>query len=108
MSAAHLISYALLTLIHKINIIGKPISLKDLLIYRHKDNVRGVRSPESIAYKPKSQRVYNTAIYRAHLLYSKIPESIKMLNLEIYKKQIKTYIKEKLPPDRINTYKDYI
>ena len=31
---------ALLTLIHKINIIGKPISLKNILIYRQKENVR--------------------------------------------------------------------
>ena len=59
-------------------------------------------------YKPKYSAMRNSPLQKGILLYNKLPLSLTILPITEFKNEIKSYIKSKLPRDRINTYRDYL
>ena len=59
-------------------------------------------------YESTHEKLNATTLYKGILLYSKLPENLKILDMKKFKNAIKKYIISKIPLDRINTYRDYI
>ena len=95
-------------MVHKVNIDLTPSSILDLFLYSQEENFRFVRSPTGMRYEPKGTKLRDTSLYRGVFLYNKIMEDIKVLTNKKFKAALKVFICEKMPLDRINTYRDYI
>ena len=108
LNATQLIVYSILNVVHKVNIDLIPPSILDLFLYSQKENSRFVRTPTGMRYEPKGTKLRDTSLYRGVLLYNKIREDIKVLTNNKFKAALKVFICEKMPLDRINTYRDYI
>ena len=76
--------------------------------FRDNGNSRFVRAPIAMKYVAKNEKLNASTLYKGVLLYSKIPENLKSLNMKKFKMLIKKYIETKMPLDRINTYRDYV
>ena len=85
----------------------QPISLVEKFIYRENRGSRYTRCPLKTKYDPKSKITREGLFSKGLLLYKKIPDIFKTYNLSKFKKEIKFYIKENLPPDRIMKHLDY-
>lgn len=107
LNGTHILVYSTLNLIHKVNILGQPKQIINLMKFREKGNSRFVRALIEMKYVFKNEKLNATTLYKGILLYLKIPENLKSLNLKKFKIAIKKYIETKMPLDRINTYRDY-
>ena len=108
MNAPHLIIYASLCLIHKVNTEGIPKSILNMFVYNEKVNSRLTRTPSRLVHLPRYSKLEHTTLYRGLLYYNKLGEDIKTLSIKQFKTQVKLFIKQKMPLDRFNTYRDYI
>ena len=104
MNAPHLIIYASLCLIHKVNTEGIPKSILNMFVYNDKVNSRLTCTPCRLVHSPKYSKLEHTTLYRGLLYYNKVGEDIKTLPLKQFKTQVKMFIKQKMPLDRFNTY----
>ena len=86
--------------------LGQPKQIKNLMKFSQNQNSRYVRAPIEMKYTSKNEKLNAITLYKGILLYSKIPEKLKVLNVEKFKIAIKEYIEMKMPLDRINTYRD--
>ena len=75
---------------------------------REKGNKRFVRAPIAMKTESKFEKLNASTLYKGILLYSKIPENLKSLEMKKFKTAIKSHIVTKMPLDRINTYRDYV
>ena len=107
LGGTHLIYFSTLCFIHKINFDMQPISLVEKFIYRENRGSRYTRCPFKTKYDPKSKITREGLFSKGLLLYKKIPDIFKTYNMSKFKKEIKFYIKENLPPDRIKKHVDY-
>ena len=107
LGGTHLIYYGVLCFIHKINFENLPESLTNLFIY--KDNLRGryTRCPSSTKHKAISKITRDNLFSRGLLYYKKIPDILKTYNIKKFKREVKIYIKENLPPDKLKIHTDY-
>ena len=85
-----------------------PKSIYELFEYKEIPNTRFIRTPYKLKYNPINNTIRNTSLYKGLFLYNKIPEVIKSMNVKKFNIALKMHIVEKLPFDRINTYKDFI
>ena len=107
LGGTHLIYFSTLCFIHKINFDMQPISLVEKFIYRENRGSRYTRCPFKTKYDPKSKITKEGLFSKGLLFYKKIPDIFKTYNMSKFKKEIKSYIKENLPPDRIKKHVDY-
>ena len=109
LNGTHSIYYSTLNFIHKINFEMLPNFLVENIIFNKQiKNIRYTKSPISNIYKSKSSITENSLLFKGILLYNKLDPKYKVLNINKFKKDIKLHIKEKLPPDRIVGYNDYL
>ena len=104
----HSIVYSILCLIHKLNIYNQPKLICDLIQFKENNGSRFTKCPESMKYKSKKEKLNSTSLYKGILLYRKLPKSFKSLEMNKFKKLLKVHISERMPLDRINTYRDYV
>ena len=83
-------------------------SILNMFVYNDKVNSRLTRTPCRLVHSPKYSKLEHTTLYRGLLYYNKVGEDIKTLPLKQFKTQVKMFIKQKMPLDRFNTYRDYI
>ena len=108
LNGTHSIYYTTLVFVHKINFEMLPEFLVENIIFNKKvKNTRYTKSPVSNINKSKSSITGNSLLFKGILLYNKLDPRYKVLNISKFKKEIKLYIKEKLPPDRIVGPSDY-
>ena len=108
LGGVHMLYYSTLCFVHKINFEMVPKSLVNELKFNNNvKNVRFVKSPVSNIVKSKSNITGNSLLFNGIFLYNKIPEYIKTLNINKFKIEIKKYIYEKLPHDKIINKGDY-
>ena len=90
------------------NFNNEPKSILNQYDYEDKENTRYVRAPYKCKYKPNSALMLNSLFNKALLLYTKIPEQFRTFNIKKFKKEIRSYIREEVPPDRIPKHVDYV
>ena len=100
--------YSTLRFVHKINFEMEPKSLVNELKFNNNvKNDRFVKSPVGNIVKSKSKITGDSLLFNGIFLYNKIPDNIKTLNINKFKIEIKKYIYEKLPHDKIINKGDY-
>ena len=82
--------------------------VENFIFNNHENNSRFVKSPIANVHNSTSAITANSLLFKGILLYNKINYNLKTLNIKQFKKEIKHYIKEKLPPDRIVGQSDYV
>ena len=68
--------------IHKINFEYEPLSLNELYNYNMKSNSRFIRCPSETKYKATSAKVRDALIDKSLLVYKKIQNELKSLNID--------------------------
>ena len=106
LNGIHTIVYSILLMIHKVNIYSEPKSIRNIIKYSESKRVNYL--PILTEHKPKYSAMRNSPLQKGILLYNKLPLSLTILLVKDFKNEIKSYIKSKLPRDRINTYRDYL
>ena len=108
LSGTQLLYYSILNFVHKINFDSNPKALFEL--FKYKENIRGryTRCPDSLKREPKTKNTREGLLAKGLFIYKKIPDIYKTYNIKKFKNEIKKYIKEKLPPDKMIKYNDYI
>ena len=68
LNGTHILVYSTLNLIHKVNILGHPKQINNLMKFREKGNSRFVRAPIKMKYTSKNEKLNATTLYKAILL----------------------------------------
>ena len=100
--------YSTLCFVHKINFEMEPKSIvNELKFNKMNKNSRYVKSPACNVHISKSRITGDSLLFNGIFIYNKIPELFKSYNMKKFKTEIKHYILNKLPHDKIVNNGDY-
>lgn len=102
MSVQNMITYSALKLMHRITFEAQPPALVQYLQYNmvKSDIARLVRKP-SINHMSLSSKTSHSFLHRTCYIYNELPDNYRTMNKKQFKSNIKNYIIDHFPPNRI-------